>query len=237
MNYKFQNFSVIVPVHNEELILEDSAIKIQSFCLKTNLDFEIIFSENGSTDNTKNILENLSKEHSNIKYISYDAPNYGMAIKNGLKESKNEIVVIFDVDYFSEGFLQECLKLDDEYSAIMGSKRLADSDDNRSYFRVFISYIYTYILKLVFGTKLSDTHGMKAIKREAFSNKLNKIESDQWMFDTELLIRIERNHEKIMETPVVVTELRPSVYSIGLDIPKTLFLIFKLRIKLLFEND
>ena len=46
MNYKFQNFSVIVPVHNEELILEDSAIKIQSFCLKTNLDFEIIFSEN-----------------------------------------------------------------------------------------------------------------------------------------------------------------------------------------------
>ena len=57
------------------------------------------------------------------------------------------------------------------------------------------------------------------------------------MFDTELLIRIERNHEKIMETPVVVTELRPSVYSIGLDIPKTLFLIFKLRIKLLFEND
>ena len=43
MNYKFQNFSVIVPVHNEELILEDSAIKIQSFCLKTNLDFEIIF--------------------------------------------------------------------------------------------------------------------------------------------------------------------------------------------------
>ena len=79
----------------------------------------------------------------------------------------------------------------------MGSKRLADSDDNRSYFRVFISYIYTYILKLVFGTKLSDTHGMKAIKREAFSNKLNKIESDQWMFDTELLIRMKETMKKL----------------------------------------
>lgn len=46
MDYKFKNFSDIAPLHNENLILEDTAIKIQSFCLKNNLDFEIIFTEN-----------------------------------------------------------------------------------------------------------------------------------------------------------------------------------------------
>ena len=78
---------------------------------------------------------------------------------------------------------------------------------------------------------------MKAIKRSSFENRLNKIKSDQWMFDTELLLRMEKNNEKIKETPVEVNEIRPSVYNIGLDIPKTLLLIFKLRIKLLLEND
>ena len=57
------------------------------------------------------------------------------------------------------------------------------------------------------------------------------------MFDTELLLRIERSGEKIKETPVVVNEIRPSVYNISFDIPKTLFLILKLRFKLLLQND
>jgi len=46
MNYKFQNLSDMATFHNGNSILKDSAIKIQSICLKTNLVFEIIFSEN-----------------------------------------------------------------------------------------------------------------------------------------------------------------------------------------------
>jgi hypothetical protein len=45
------------------------------------------------------------------------------------------------------------------------------------------------------------------------------------------------NEEKIKETPVTVNEIRPSVYNISFDIPKTIFLIFKLRIQLMLEND
>lgn len=77
---------------------------------------------------------------------------------------------------------------------------------------------------------------MKSIRRKAFEDKINKINSDQWMFDTELLLRIEKNGEQIKEVPVNVNEIRPSVYNIGFDIPKTLYLILKLRIKLLFER-
>tara|TARA_B100000401_G_C52700546_1_gene668886 strand:- start:181 stop:894 length:714 start_codon:yes stop_codon:yes gene_type:complete len=237
MNYKFKNFSILIPVHNEEKILFDSMEQIYTFCLNTKLDFEIIFSENGSNDKTIELLNKISKDKEECKFISSSKPNYGKALKDGLIESNNELVVIFDIDYFSEKFLNESLMLEDSYSGIIGSKRLKESSDNRSLSRVIISNIYSYILKIFFGTNLSDTHGMKAIKRSSFENRLNKIKSDQWMFDTELLLRMEKNNEKIKETPVEVNEIRPSVYNIGLDIPKTLLLIFKLRIKLLLEND
>ncbi len=237
MNYKFKNFSILIPVHNEEKILFNSMEQIYAFCLNTKLDFEIIFSENGSNDKTIELLNKISKDKEECKFISSSKPNYGKALKDGLIKSNNELVVIFDIDYFSEKFLNESLMLEDSYSGIIGSKRLKESSDNRSLSRVIISNIYSYILKIFFGTNLSDTHGMKAIKRSSFENRLNKIKSDQWMFDTELLLRMEKNNEKIKETPVEVNEIRPSVYNIGLDIPKTLLLIFKLRIKLLLEND
>tara|TARA_B100000902_G_C27260639_1_gene890509 strand:- start:144 stop:857 length:714 start_codon:yes stop_codon:yes gene_type:complete len=237
MNYKFKNFSILIPVHNEEKILFDSMEQIYAFCLNTKLDFEIIFSENGSNDKTIELLNKISKDKKECKFISNNKPNYGKALKDGLIESNNELVVIFDIDYFSENFLKESLTLDNEYSAIIGSKRLADSNDNRGFSRVLISSIYAIILKIIFGTKLSDTHGMKAFRKSAYINILKEIKSDQWMFDTELLLRIERSGEKIKETPVIVNEIRPSVYNISFDIPKTLFLIFKLRVKLLLEND
>jgi len=234
--YSFDNFSVIVPVLNEEKILRDSARKIHQMCEETKLDFEIIFSENGSEDNTIEILKSICSEYRNSKFISYEKPNYGLAIKNGMMESKYSLITIFDIDYFSKDFLEESLGLDNRFSAIIASKRLASSNDNRTYFRVFISNIYSNILKIFFGTNLSDTHGMKSIKRNAFANELSKIQSDQWMFDTELLLRIEKKGEQIKEVPVNVNEIRPSVYNIGFDIPKTLFLILKLRFRLFFEK-
>ena len=151
-------------------------------------------------------------------------------------ESKYNLIVIFDIDYFSKDFLETSLNLENKFSAIIASKRLDSSNDNRTFFRIFISNIYSNILKIIFGTNLSDTHGMKSIRRKAFEDKINKINSDQWMFDTELLLRIEKNGEQIKEVPVNVNEIRPSVYNIGFDIPKTLYLILKLRIKLLFER-
>ena len=237
MEYKFQNFSVVIPVHNEEKILLNSYHQIFKFCKNTELDFEIIFTENGSSDSTINILKKISLDNPECKFITNKKPNYGKALQDGLIESQNEIVIVFDIDYFSENFLKECLNLEDSYSAIIGSKRLAESDDNRSLLRVLISASYALILKIFFGTKLSDTHGMKAFKRKAFINKICKVKSDQWMFDTELLLRIERSGEKIKETPVTVNEIRPSVYNISFDIPKTIFLIFKLRMQLMLEND
>ena len=50
--FNYKNFSVVIPIYNEEEILEESTNAIFSICKSMEIDFEIIFSENGSTDNT-----------------------------------------------------------------------------------------------------------------------------------------------------------------------------------------
>ena len=58
-NYAFNSFSVVIPVFNEEEIIEESINSILSICSRTNLDYEIIISENGSNDNTLSIAEKI----------------------------------------------------------------------------------------------------------------------------------------------------------------------------------
>ena len=111
-NLSFNNFSIVVPIYNEEDILSESLNNIISICERTAIDYEIIISENGSTDNTKNIARKLVQSNSQIALIESDNPNYGEALKRGFLECKNEIIISFDIDYYSESFLKECLLLE-----------------------------------------------------------------------------------------------------------------------------
>ena len=228
--FNYKNFSIVIPIFNEEEILEESTNAIFSLCKRMEIDFEIIFSENGSTDKTKAIAEELTNKHPEIKIISNPEPNYGNALKTGFKIAKNDLVISFDIDYYSESFLSEALKLESEYSGITASKRLGSSEDGRRFIRRLATNFFVILLKTLFGTKLSDTHGMKAIKKSEIEKFLPKVVSTQDIFDTELLIRIEKNGGKIKEVPAKVNEIRPSVSLIYKRIPRTLKSLIKLRI-------
>ena len=228
-NFNFKNFSIVIPIFNEEEILEESTNAIFSLCKRMEIDFEIIFSENGSTDKTKAIAEELTNKHPEIKIISNPEPNYGNALKTGFEIAKNDLVISFDIDYYSESFLSEALKLESEYSGITASKRLGSSEDGRRFIRRLATNFFVILLKTLFGTKLSDTHGMKAIKKSEIEKFLPKVVSTQDIFDTELLIRIEKNGGKIKEVPAKVNEIRPSVSVIYKRIPRTLKSLIKLK--------
>ena len=228
--FNYKNFSIVIPIYNEEEILEESTNAIFSLSKSLGLDFEIIFSENGSTDNTKKIANELMRKYSEIKMISNPEPNYGNALKAGFELAKNDLVISFDIDYYSESFLREALILHNEYSSITASKRLESSEDGRRFIRRLATNFFVILLKTLFGTKLSDTHGMKAFKKTEIEKFLPQVVSTQDIFDTELLIRIEKNGGKIKEIPAKVNEIRPSVSLIYKRIPRTIKSLIKLRI-------
>ena len=112
MNSMINNFSVVIPVFNEEEIFLESADKIFNICQEMNMPFEIIFSENGSLDNTKNLIHDFIEDKDNCFTINSNYANYGLALKNGFEIAKNDVVISFDIDYFSKKFLKQSLELD-----------------------------------------------------------------------------------------------------------------------------
>ncbi len=230
------NFSVVIPVFNEEEIFLDSAKEIYNICKQVDKPFEIIFSENGSSDNTVNLIQNFIDDKDSCFMIRNEIANYGLALKNGFKNAKNDLVISFDIDYFSQKFLDQSLKLSDEFVAIVASKRMSESEDKRTIVRKLATSTFVFILKILFQTSLSDTHGMKAIRRVNIEKEIDNVISTQDIFDTELLIRIEKSGFKIQEVPTEVNEKRPSVSVIFKRIPRTLKSLLKLRYQLFKES-
>jgi len=235
-NFTINNFSVVVPIYNEEEILLDSCHKILKICKKMDMDFEIIFSENGSTDKTLTLINEFSSEKSECKVISNQVANYGIALRNGFQEARNDMIISFDIDYFSEEFLLDSLSLEKKYSAITASKRLSESQDGRKFVRRIATNFFVLILKILFQTSMSDTHGMKGIRRSSCEEEIQNVVSTQDLFDTELLLRIERSGGYIHEVPAMINEIRPSVSLIYSRIPRTIYSLIKLRIQLFKES-
>lgn len=235
-NYAFNSFSVVIPVFNEEEIIEESINSIRSICSRTNLDYEIIISENGSNDNTLSKADKICNNYTEVVLISSKTPNYGQALKDGFLIARNPIIISFDIDYYSETFLKQALTLENNYVAITASKRMMQSNDGRKFIRKTATNIFVSILKILFNTSLSDTHGMKALKKEVVNKYIYDVVSTQDIFDTELLLRIERGGFKIKEIPAIVNEIRPSVSVIYKRIPRTIKSLLKLKFRFYRES-
>jgi len=232
----FNSFSIVIPIYNEEEILLESVNSIISMCERTKLTYELLLIENGSTDKTLEIAQSISNMNNSIKVHTLNQANYGNALKNGFSLAIYDLVVAFDIDYYSETFLITSLQLESEFSAITASKRLQTSEDARRLIRRIATNFFVTLLKVLFNTDLSDTHGMKAIKKSEINKFIEQVVSTQDIFDTELLLRIERSGGKVKEVPTKINEIRPSVSLIYKRIPRTLKSLIKLRFIFYMES-
>lgn len=95
-----EKISIVVPCYNEEnalpLFYEELEKNIKNF---SNVDFEIIFVNDGSSDTTLQILKDLSSKDNRIKYISFSR-NFGKeaAIYSGIEHSTGDYVALMDAD-------------------------------------------------------------------------------------------------------------------------------------------
>lgn len=102
-------FSIIIPARNEEEIIQES---IESILKQSYQNFEIIISNDGSTDKTKKIVEDLIKKDKRIKILNRDKGHSASFARNkGAEIAKGEILIFLDADtYLSENTLEEIYK-------------------------------------------------------------------------------------------------------------------------------
>jgi glycosyltransferase involved in cell wall biosynthesis len=205
--------SVVLAAHNEEPYLAETVGNLLEGLRSRRLDFEIIVAENGSRDGTVALAQKIANDAAEVRVISLPDPDYGAALRAGLLEASGDIVVNFDVDYYDLDFLDRALARmaeTDRPAVVVGSKRQADSVDTRAWSRRLVTAGFTTILHVGFGLSVSDTHGMKALRRTAVRPiaEIARFRTD--LFDTELVIRAERGGLLVVDLPVAVVETRPS---------------------------
>jgi len=89
--------SFIIPVYNEEKILNANIKKLLVFCEKNNINSEIIICENGSTDKTKEILTEISQN--NVKSIFLKKKGLGNAYREGIKLASQPFFYFTGIDF------------------------------------------------------------------------------------------------------------------------------------------
>lgn len=200
--------SVIVPAHNEELLIANFLKAVQRECNQLDLDYEIVVVENGSVDRTYQIAREKAERDDNIRVLKLSEARYGLALVEGLKQARGKYAIVFNVDYWDKRFLA-LPKIDLlGYDIITASKLLPGSDDQRSFYRRSITWTLSKYLKVMFGYKGTDTHGIKALRVETVLPVVRNCQTSTGIFDSELMVRAQRKGLKILELPVTVQEIR-----------------------------
>jgi glycosyltransferase involved in cell wall biosynthesis len=214
--------SVLIPIYNEEEILEESVRDIVAGADPLGIPYELVLCENGSRDRTVEVGERLCEELPQLRLLRCPVPDYGEALIMGIREARGENIVCFEIDFYDVHFIEMAQVLLKKYDAVIGSKRGVGARDRRPFVRRFITWGFNTFLRIFFGFTGTDTHGIKAFKAEPVRPLVEACRTRRDVFTTELVIRIERAGLWRCEVPLEIEEKRPAPINITRRVPSTL---------------
>jgi glycosyltransferase involved in cell wall biosynthesis len=159
-------FSVVIPLYNEEKSLEELYKRITLTLQPLSDSFEIIFVDDGSTDNSFAVLRNLHKKDNHVKAIRF-RKNFGKsaALSVGFKEARGETIITIDADLqdLPEEIPALIKKMDEGYDLVSGWK-LKRKDP---LLRKIASRLFNFVTSFYTGVKIHDFNcGLKCYQRE-----------------------------------------------------------------------
>lgn len=200
------NFSIIVPVYNEEKRIPRSINQIFSFFNSCGDAVEVIFVSDGSTDDTEKVLESYQAKQG-FKIIKYGKNRgKGYAVRQGVLAASGRWIIFFDIDLavpLSEFSHFKSFVADGD-QVIIGSRRLMDSRINKRehWLREFLGAGFS-ALSRVFVREVADfTCGFKCFSKQATEQIFPIARINRWAFDTELLYIAKLKRMPIRQMPV-----------------------------------
>lgn len=198
---------IVVPVFNEEAVLENSIVRLAEYLtFEMPWTWKITIADNASTDRTPVIAARLSEQLPNVDYRRLDVKGRGHALRDAWGASEAKVLAYLDVDLSTDlaGLPPLVAPLLSGHSDISIGTRLGQSSRvSRGPKREFISRSYNFLLRRTLQVRFSDAQcGFKAIRADVAQRLLPHVEDNGWFFDTELLIIAERSGLRIHEIPV-----------------------------------
>lgn len=206
--------SLIIPMYNEEKILPDTLKALNGYMQKNFDDYEILFSDDGSTDRSKEIVEHCGLPR--VRVISYEKNRgKGCAVRQGMLAAKGDVRLFTDCDLAYGTDVIRALYdkfTSSNYDVILGSRNLGeDGYEGYTFLRRLASKTYIKVLCLLGGFKLSDSQcGFKAFSAEAAEKVFSECETDGFAFDFETIMTAARMGFSIGEISVKIVNHRES---------------------------
>lgn len=198
---------VVIPVYNEEHVLEKSVTALREF-LAANLphSWRIVVADNASTDGTLALAERLAEQHDDVSPLHIPQKGRGRALRAAWLDTHADVLTYMDVDLSTDltYFPPLVAAIAEEgYDVATGSRLAKGAQTTRSFRREFISRSYNLLIRALFFTRVADAQcGFKAISRQAAQELVPLIENEEWFFDTELLLLAQKGGYRVKEIPV-----------------------------------
>jgi glycosyltransferase involved in cell wall biosynthesis len=205
--------SVVIPCYNESDNLQRGVLnEVDNFLRTQDFSWEVIVSDDGSTDNSRNLVKKIVSEKKNFRLKENSHGGKPSAVWGGIQEARGEYVLFTDMDQSTP--IREILKLIpyfQTYQVIIGSR--GSERENFSLIRKVGSNVFRLFRKALLLPEINDTQcGFKAFKTEVakkifpmleFFKKEKEVKG--WKvtsFDVELLFIAKKLGYKIKEVPV-----------------------------------
>jgi glycosyltransferase involved in cell wall biosynthesis len=222
--------SIVIPIYNEQAILHAAVVDLRERLAPLGWEYEIILAENGSKDDTVSIAKSLSEKYAEVRMLSAGEPNYGKALRQGILAARGDLVLCDEIDLCDTEFHRRAVEILEAGRAdmVIGSKLIGGARDERPLFRHAASIVYTGILRSLLGFRGTDTHGLKAFRRQTLLPVVRACLVEKDVFASELSIRAYRAELRVIEIPVRVIEKRPPSINLFKRVPNVLKSVAKL---------
>ncbi len=166
LNLSNKIISVIIPLYNEEESVVELSIAIKKVFERLKANYEVIFIDDGSTDNSYQKIKEINHLNTRFKCIKFKR-NYGKsaALSEGFKTSKGDFVITMDADLQDDPEEIPALltKLNEGYDLVSGWKKVRHDP----FIKRQSSKLFNFTTSTLVGLKLHDYNcGLKGYKKE-----------------------------------------------------------------------
>ena len=199
--------SAIMPAYNTASEILRSLVKVEQTLSRITSDYEVIVVNDGSEDDTEQVVKSYLKLSPKVKLVSY-AQNIGkgFALRKGSAEATRDIIVFIDSDSDIDAeHIVRYVKALGQHDMVIASKRSPHSDYKAPIMRKILSASFNILVKLLLGIKYSDTQaGLKAFRKKEFERIMRMGLVKRFAFDAELLALASLLNLRVVEAPVKI---------------------------------
>jgi glycosyltransferase involved in cell wall biosynthesis len=201
--------SIVIPAYNEALRIGSTLEKVRQYGETRNFSFELILVDDGSWDETPQILQDFQEHHAKARILRNE-PNCGKGytVRRGVLEARGEFVLFTDADLSAP--IEETNKLlaaleTSGADAAVGSRALDRRliGIHQPWRREMAGRVFNLLVRMFTGLKIRDTQcGLKLFRRATTRRAFELQRVTGFGFDPEVLFLIQYLRGKIVEVPV-----------------------------------